>query len=177
MFTQPSNVLVLDEPTNDLDIETLELLEELLSSYNGTVLVVSHDREFLNNLVTSTLVFEKDATVKEYIGGYDDWERQKQEIESKEEKPGENAIVTKEEKTENRSLRKLSYKEKQLLESLPQKIEQLEMEKAELNAKLADPVHYQKAAIVSETKLRLTSIEAELENTYQLWQELESRSC
>ncbi|MBN1602668.1 MAG: ATP-binding cassette domain-containing protein [Chitinispirillaceae bacterium] len=175
MFTQPSNVLVLDEPTNDLDIETLELLEELLSSYSGTVLVVSHDREFLNNLVTSTLVFEEDATVKEYIGGYDDWERQKQELESKVEKPKENTVVVKDEKTENRSLKKLSYKEKLILESLPQKIEQLEMEQSELNVKLADPIYFKIAGFVSETKDRLGLIEVELENAYQLWQELESR--
>jgi ATP-binding cassette subfamily F protein uup len=86
MFTQPSNVLVLDEPTNDLDTDTLELLEELLSEYKGTVLVVSHDREFLNNLVTSTLVFDQEGSVKEYVGGYDDWERQRDERIAQEQK-------------------------------------------------------------------------------------------
>lgn len=176
MFTQASNVLVMDEPTNDLDIETLELLEELLGSYNGTVLVVSHDREFLNNLVTSVLVFEGNASVKEYVGGYDDWERQKLELESKVEKPRENALTVKEEKTEKGSSKKLSYKEKKLLESLPLKIEQLELEQSELNEKLADPAYFQKAGFVSETKVLLTSIEDELEKAYQLWQELESRS-
>jgi ATP-binding cassette subfamily F protein uup len=175
MFTQPSNILVLDEPTNDLDIETLELLEELLSSYGGTVLVVSHDREFLNNLVTTTLVFEENSTVKEYVGGYDDWEKQKQELESKVEKPKEKTVSEKEEKSENKSVKKLSYKEKQILESLPQKIEQLETEQSELNAKLADPGYFQKAGFVAETQDRLRLIEAELENSYQLWQELESR--
>jgi ATP-binding cassette subfamily F protein uup len=176
MFTQPSNVLILDEPTNDLDIETLELLEEILSSYSGTVLVVSHDREFLNNLVTSTLVFEENANVKEYIGGYDDWERQKQELESKTEKSNGKTVVQKKVEPDNRSTKKLSYKEKQLLESLPQKIDLLETEQSELNNRLADPVYFQKAGFVVQTNDRLRGIAIELENYYQLWQDLESRS-
>lgn len=176
MFTKPSNILILDEPTNDLDIETLELLEELLSSYSGTVLVVSHDREFLNNLVTSTLVFEENANVKEYIGGYDDWERQKQVPENRSEKPKEKPVMVKEVKPENASQKKLSYKEKQVLESLPQKIELLEIEQSELNTRLADPVYFKKQGFVAETNDRLRVIAIELENAYQLWQELESRS-
>jgi ATP-binding cassette subfamily F protein uup len=175
MFTKPSNILILDEPTNDLDIETLELLEELLSSYGGTVLVVSHDREFLNNLVTSTLVFEENAYVKEYIGGYDDWEKQKQEVETKPEKPKEKSVAVKEAKPDNISSKKLSYKEKQLLESLPQKIELLEIEQSDLNTRLADPVYFKKTGFVAETNDRLRVIAIELENAYQLWQELESR--
>ncbi|HEX2955570.1 MAG TPA: ATP-binding cassette domain-containing protein [Chitinispirillaceae bacterium] len=176
MFTQPSNILILDEPTNDLDIETLELLEEILSSYSGTVLIVSHDREFLNNLVTSTLVFEDGAHIKEYIGGYDDWEKQKQELENNSEKLKEKTIAVKEAKPDNPNPKKLSYKEKQLLESLPQKIEQLETEQAELNNRLADPVYFKKPGFVAETKGRLSLIETELENSYHLWQDLESRN-
>jgi ATP-binding cassette subfamily F protein uup len=176
MFTQPSNILVLDEPTNDLDIETLELLEELLSNYGGTVLVVSHDREFLNNLVTSTIVFEENATVKEYIGGYDDWEKQKLELETKTQKPKDVIVTVKETKPETTAPKKLSYKEKQTLELLPQKIEQLELEQSQLNEKLADPVYFQKPGFVADAKNRLDLIEKELENAYKLWQELESRS-
>jgi ATP-binding cassette subfamily F protein uup len=176
MFTRPSNILILDEPTNDLDIETLELLEELLSSYGGTVLVVSHDREFLNNLVTSTLVFEENAHVKEYIGGYDDWERQKQEVESRSEKPKEKTVPIKEARSDNTNQKKLSYKEKLQLESLPQKIEQLETEQSELNSRLADPAYFKKQGFVAETNQRLSAITTELENAYALWQELESRS-
>jgi ATP-binding cassette subfamily F protein uup len=176
MFTKPSNILVLDEPTNDLDIETLELLEELLSNYGGTVLVVSHDREFLNNLVTSTIVFEENAIVKEYIGGYDDWEKQKLELEAKTQKPKDVVVTAKETKPETTAPKKLSYKEKQILESLPQKIEQLELEQSQLNEKLADPVYFQKPGFVADSKSRLDLIEKDLENAYKLWQELESRA-
>jgi len=175
MFTQPSNILVLDEPTNDLDIETLELLEELLTDYSGSVLVVSHDREFLNNLVTSTLVFEEKATVKEYVGGYDDWERQIKESQNSALKSHEKIPQVKENKPEFKGPKKLSYKEKQTLESLPQKIEQLETEQSYLNEKLADPLYFQKTGFVAETKIRLFAIDAELEDAYKVWQELESR--
>ncbi len=175
MFTQPSNVLVLDEPTNDLDTETLELLEELLSDYNGTVLVVSHDREFLNNLVTSTLVFEKDGVVKEYVGGYDDWERQKTDIGDKKtiSKPVRSRTM---EPTKTQESKKLSYKEKTLLENLPKKIEDLEREQEELNMQMSDPVYFQKPGFVTDAKKKVSVIEAELEELYRLWEELENRS-
>ncbi len=177
MFTQPSNVLVLDEPTNDLDIETLELLEELLSEYRGTVIVVSHDRVFLNNLVTSTLVFEDNGVVKEYIGGYDDWERQRKPIDTPPKK-------TEQKRPDNKSgimsgnapaVKKLSYKEKQLLETLPQKIENLEQEQAELNRQLCDPQYFQKPGFVAKTTARLSQIEHDLETSFTQWQDLESR--
>ncbi|MGE5670310.1 MAG: ATP-binding cassette domain-containing protein [Fibrobacterota bacterium] len=177
MFTQPSNVLVLDEPTNDLDIETLELLEELLSEYRGTVIVVSHDRVFLNNLVTSTLVFEDNGVVKEYIGGYDDWERQRKPIETLPKKTEQKQTDVKSDSASGKApaVKKLSYKEKQLLETLPQKIENLEMEQAELNRQLADPQFFQKPGFVAETKERLSQIEHDLETSFTQWQELESR--
>ncbi len=177
MFTQPSNVLVLDEPTNDLDIETLELLEELLSEYRGTVIVVSHDRVFLNNLVTSTLVFEDNGVVKEYIGGYDDWERQRKPIEIQPKKTEQKQTDVKSDIASGKasSIKKLSYKEKQLLETLPQKIENLELEQAELNRQLSDPQYFQKPGFVAETTTRLSQIEHDLETSFTQWQELESR--
>jgi ATP-binding cassette subfamily F protein uup len=173
LFTRPSNVLVLDEPTNDLDMETLELLEELLGGYAGTVLLVSHDREFLNNVVTSTLVFEDGGTVTAYAGGYDDWLVQRPTPEA--------AAPKKEKKTQpeqrNRKARprKLSFKEKTELESLPARIEALEAEQAELHRRMADPEFYKEAGnAVAETTQRLEKIEAELEAAYGRWEALEA---
>jgi ATP-binding cassette subfamily F protein uup len=174
MFTQPSNILILDEPTNDLDTETLELLEELLTDYNGTVLLVSHDREFLNNLVTSTLVFEQDGIAREHIGGYDDWERQNTDLVGKEpvNKPANSCKV---EQPKIQVPKKLNYKEKMLLESLPKKIEELEQKQSEINSQMADSVYFQKPGFVTDAKKRLSAIETEIEESYQLWQDLESR--
>lgn len=176
MFTQPSNVLVLDEPTNDLDTETLELLEELLGEYSGTVLVVSHDREFLNNIVTSTLVFEGNGVVKEYVGGYDDWERQRvkdplpvktddRPTDQKQKMPSSGSNV-----------KKLSYKEKIFLESIPSKIETLENEQSRITSQMADPSFFQKPGFINDAKKRLSEIECELESLFTNWDELESRS-
>lgn len=173
IFAHPSNVLILDEPTNDLDIETLELLEELLMDYPGTVLVVSHDRAFLNNVVTSTLVFEGGAVVKEYIGGYDDWLRQRPEVKAPE---------TKSDKPENRAearapeKKKLSFKEKKELEELPARIEKLEAEQSSLHASLADPDFYRdKGDEVVRVKSRLEALETELPSVYARWEDLEAR--
>ena len=127
LFSIPSNVLVLDEPTNDLDAETLELLEDRLMEYNGTILLVSHDRAFLNNVVTSTIVFEGEGQLQEYVGGYDDWLRQRivrvepERARLTEEKPKKEKLPPEK--------RKLSYKETRELQELPQKIEALEEEK------------------------------------------------
>ena len=144
LFTRPSNVLVLDEPTNDLDIETLELLESLLVDYQGTVLLVSHDRAFLNDVVTSTLAIEADGQVKEYDGGYDDYLRQRQA-----EAPAAPKAATAPAKAapsrEDRP-RKLSYKEKQELEALPGRIEELEAASRDLHEAMADPSFYQRTA-------------------------------
>ena len=137
LFTRPSNVLVMDEPTNDLDIETLELLEELLVDYKGTLLLVSHDRAFLNNVVTSTIVFEGEGEVNEYVGGYDDWLRQRKQVEkvSSKRTDGERELTGK----ECERPRKLSYKEKRELAALPGRIEALEAEQDQLHQTMSDP--------------------------------------
>ena len=141
LFIIPSNVLVLDEPTNDLDAETLELLEDRLLEYNGTILMVSHDREFLNNVVTSTIVFEGEGRLQEYVGGYDDWLRQRN---APAEPPKSTASKEQKQKKERppRQKQKLSYKETRELEALPQTIEALEEEKQRLTATLNSPEFY-----------------------------------
>ncbi|HHC25646.1 MAG TPA: ATP-binding cassette domain-containing protein, partial [Desulfobacterales bacterium] len=141
LLTKPSNVLVMDEPTNDLDAETLELLEELLLDYPGTLLLVSHDRVFLNNVVTSTLVFEGEGQISEYVGGYDDWLRQrKPNMPVKAEK-----TPAKGEKSKPRrnGPQKMSYKGQRELEALPQRIEEMEEEQQQLYQTMADPTFYQ----------------------------------
>ena len=172
LFTKPFNLLILDEPTNDLDIDTLELLEQKLVDYTGTLLLVSHDRTFLNNIVTSTLVFEGDGQVNEYVGGYDDWVRQRKPTDIHVQKP-----ETKKPKSKQASEKpkKLSYKDKRELELLPEKIEQLETELEMLQTELSDPNFYhQDNAIISQTNNRLYSVQTELETAYQRWEELES---
>lgn len=171
LFIQPSNLLVLDEPTNDLDVETLELLEELLLQYTGTVLLVSHDRDFLNNVVTSTCVFEGGCRVAEYAGGYDDWLRQAPKIEQAEPKP---AAAGKIKREKPRSKNKLSFKEQQELVSLPDLIERLEAEQQALYARLADPALYKEdGAGVTKVKIRFEEVEQELHQLYTRWAELE----
>jgi ATP-binding cassette subfamily F protein uup len=172
LFTQPSNVLVMDEPTNDLDIETLELLEDLLVDYPGTLLLVSHDREFLNNVVTSTLVLEGDGVVKEYAGGYDDWLRQRQ---PSVEPASEPSPACKPAKPPKERARRLSYKEKMELEALPGDIETLESQLGPLHQVMADPAFYrQDPAEIVKVKAQLQSLEAEIAKTYQRWEELET---
>jgi ABC transport system ATP-binding/permease protein len=179
IFTQSANMMVLDEPTNDLDVDTLELLEELLAEYQGTLLLVSHDRTFLDNVVTSTLVFEGDGKFVEYAGGYDDWERYQRQI------PQASAQVLKRADTQptqtprapkrDNGPRKLTYKEQRELEALPGRIEALEREQAELHARMGDGDFYrQPSAMITETLERLESLKQELESSYQRWQELES---
>ena len=142
LFTRPSNVLVMDEPTNDLDIETLELLEELLLDYKGTLLLVSHDRTFLNNVVTSTFVFEEEGRVNEYIGGYDDWQRQS---EAKKKNVAEKISAKAESvRKQCERPRKLTFKEQRELEALPQRIEALETEQQQLYQTMGDPMFYPK---------------------------------
>jgi len=170
LFTRPANLLILDEPTNDLDMETLDLLEELLLDYRGTVLLVSHDRAFLDNVVTSSLIFDGSGTIREIIGGYDDWQRQQQQAAKPIEKKTEVRQKPKKERP-----RKLSFKEKRELEELPKRIEELETEQAELHEKMADPNLYQQGdgGKVAGMQERLTVIESELESAYQRWEELE----
>jgi ATP-binding cassette subfamily F protein uup len=173
LFTQPANLLVLDEPTNDLDLETLELLEELLVQFEGTLLLVSHDREFLDNVTTSTLALEGDGRVTETVGGYSDWERVARRLRA-EEKPRAKADRGKE-KPRPAGPRKLSYKEQKELEALPARIEQLEDEQAQIHTQLADPRLYQEAGDkVAQLKARLEALETELTAGYARWEELES---
>ena len=180
IFTQSANMMVLDEPTNDLDVDTLELLEELLAEYEGTLLLVSHDRTFLDNVVTSTLVFEGEGKFNEYAGGYDDWERYQRQI------PAALAPVQRRENPTTQSWRvpkrddgprKLTYKEQRELETLPARIESLEKEQAELHARMSEGDFYrQPSATITATMDRLESLRLELEASYHRWQELESLS-
>jgi ATP-binding cassette subfamily F protein uup len=173
LFTKPSNVLVMDEPTNDLDAETLDLLDELLVEYSGTLLLVSHDREFLNNVVTSTLVLGGDGTVREYVGGYDDWLQQKA-AESAQPQPVSKSAAEKARPQKDRA-RKLSFKEQRELEALPERIAGLEQEQAVLHERLADPELYKTAGSgIAEINTRLAALEGELEAAYLRWDELES---
>jgi len=174
LFTRPANVLVMDEPTNDLDIQTLELLEELLLEYNGTLLLVSHDRAFLNNVVTSTLVFEEEGRVAEYIGGYDDWQRQKKQVPI----PKKDPVKVREKKhpAPKSGNNKLGYMEKRELAELPQQIESIEIEQAELFEKMSAPDFYKTAGqAIIQIKLRQQELESLLESAYARWEDLESR--
>jgi ATP-binding cassette subfamily F protein uup len=175
LFTQPANLLVLDEPTNDLDIETLEILEDLLLEYEGTLLLVSHDRAFLNNIVTSIYVLDDSGTVAEYIGGYDEWH--KLILDSIPVSDVTKPATTKQtvSPTGSRSApRKLSYNEKRELEELPKKIEALEFEQHELNQKMELPEFYQQSGdIITRAVEHLQQIQDELSRLYYRWDELE----
>jgi ATP-binding cassette subfamily F protein uup len=173
LFTKPSNVLVLDEPTNDLDIETLELLESLLVNYQGTVLLVSHDRAFLNDVVTSTLAIEADGRVKEYDGGYDDYLRQRREEAPTEPKATPAPAPSSPKPSADRP-RKLNHKERKELEALPGRIEKLEVARAELHDAMADPAFYrQDGGAIADAKARLEGLEKELASAYERWEALE----
>ena len=177
LFTRAANVLVLDEPTNDLDLETLELLEELLLEFDGTLLLVSHDRVFLDNVVTSTLVFEGDARVNAYVGGYQDWLRQATPAPAAAApKVGSPTRETKPATASRRASNpgKLSYNEQRELERLPERIEKLEAELEQIQAKLGDPALYRdRADQVSELTQRMQQVEAELAESYARWEALE----
>jgi ATP-binding cassette subfamily F protein uup len=182
LFTQPANVLVLDEPTNDLDLETLDLLEELVLEFAGTLLVVSHDREFLDNVTTSTLALEGDGRVAETVGGYGDWARvsrlaKQAEAEAlKRERRAAAAPRVEASAGADDKPRKLSWKENQELLALPARIEELEGEQAVIHARLADPALYREAGDeVPRLQGRLAEIEAELAIVYARWEELEGR--
>jgi ATP-binding cassette subfamily F protein uup len=173
LLAKPSNLVVLDEPTNDLDLETLELLEELLLDYPGTVLLVSHDRAFLNHVVTSTLVLEGQGRVKEYVGGYDDWWRQRQPSASS--KGGR--VPTKSVKPHPQPARprRLTYKERRELEALPQHIETLEAEQEQLYQAMSGPTFYrQDSHAIVTLKTRLAALEGEIEAAYARWELLET---
>ncbi|MGA9422569.1 MAG: ATP-binding cassette domain-containing protein, partial [Rhodanobacteraceae bacterium] len=178
LFAKPSNLLVMDEPTNDLDIETLELLEELLASYAGTLLLVSHDRQFLDNVVTSTLVIEGEGRVGEYVGGYTDWQRQSAAAAASTERKPERAASPPEPKASQSSVsakRKLSYKEARELDALPQKIETLETRIAKLGASMQDPAFYQQdSSRIVAFNAELAALQVELDDAYVRWQELDA---
>jgi ABC transport system ATP-binding/permease protein len=175
LFARPANLLVLDEPTNDLDIDTLELLEQLLQDYAGTVILVSHDRAFLDNVATQSLCYEGEGRWLGIAGGYADWQdyraRQAAPSKAKVEKPKEAPVAAA--KTD-KPRTKLSYKEGRELEAIPERIEALELEQAELNERLADPTLYRETPqIVSELKARLDTIEVELLDLLERWEVLE----
>lgn len=174
LFTRPANLLVLDEPTNDLDIETLELLEGLLVEFNGTVLVVSHDRAFLDNICTNIIAFEGDGIVQDYVGGYQDWLRQRPAPAAE---PVTKQPVPAKQPTRSQAPRtRMSYREKRELEELPQRIEQLEQEIGQLQEKLADPELYrERPEEVSQASSQLEALEQELEVAFERWESLESQ--
>ncbi len=174
LFARPANVIVMDEPTNDLDIETLELLEELLASWPGTLLLVSHDRDFLDSVVTSTLVFEGDGRVQEYVGGYSDWLRQRAAaVQRKLEAPAPAAVATP--APAAAAKRKLSFKDQRELAELPARIEQLEAELAAFDARMLEPAFYQQpAATITAANNERAVKQAALDLAYARWQELDA---
>ncbi|WP_432735199.1 ATP-binding cassette domain-containing protein [Maridesulfovibrio sp. FT414] len=180
LFTRPSNLLVMDEPTNDLDAETLELLEDRIMEYPGTVIIVSHDRAFLNNVVTGTLAFEGNSVVQEYVGGYDDWVRQRPQLEA-EARP--KAAKPKAQKSPDSRPEKLSYKEQREFEALeteilelPIRIEELETAIEEIQMQMSDPDFYKKSGEeMAAAQSKLESLEAEHETTFERWEEVEEK--
>lgn len=189
LMTQPANVIVLDEPTNDLDAETLEMLEEQLANFDGTLLMVSHDRTFLNNVVTSTIVFENDqaeGAVNEYVGGYDEWEAAKQRRDDESRELGnarasiaktKAASEKKSAKPDDAKLERLSYNEQRELKGLPAEIEKLEAKVADLHEEMAQPNFYQSSGdVIAKKAKELQEIESELETKFTKWEALEARS-
>jgi ATP-binding cassette subfamily F protein uup len=179
LLTKPANVLVLDEPTNDLDIETLELLEQRLVEFQGTLLIVSHDRRFLNNVVTSTLVFEGDGRVGEYLGGYEEWQRVRAGAAVPPAAAMEKAVTAAASAPVPAApaVKKLSYQERRELDALPERIEATEASLADLEHAIASPEFYRedKATITSALE-RLESVRAEREALYRRWHELDARN-
>ncbi|MGN6705734.1 MAG: ATP-binding cassette domain-containing protein [Rhodanobacter sp.] len=174
LFAQPSNLLVMDEPTNDLDVETLELLEELLTDYTGTLLLVSHDRAFLDNVVSSTLVLESDGRVGEYVGGYSDWLRQRPAPRGTTAGNKPAAAPAAAPAAPAAAKRKRSFKEQHELEQLPGRIEQLETDIAARTAAMADPTFFQQdSADIVKANEALVKLQAELDAVYARWSELD----
>jgi len=182
LFAQPSNLLVMDEPTNDLDVETLELLEELLGEYEGTLLLVSHDRDFLDSVVTSTLVMEGDGRVGEYVGGYSDWLRQRAApVETASKSSAKTAEPVRAASSASPApaaaaspKRKLSYKDQRELDELPARIETLETKIAEMTEAMNDPAFFQRDhAAVAAHNAELAATQAALEQAYARWEALD----
>jgi len=188
LFTKAANMLILDEPTNDLDVESLELLEELVSEFSGTIILVSHDRAFLDNIVTSVWVFEGDGVIEEYVGGYSDWYAQHHgksadtgKALDKDKKVVAEPVTAKKKPVvqvvRSEVQKKLSYKEQRELEQLPAIIESLETEKQQLEQQMGQSDFYQQEQRHIKTSLqRLEEINAELEQVYQRWEQLEDRA-
>jgi ATP-binding cassette subfamily F protein uup len=170
LFTQPSNMLILDEPTNDLDIDTLDLLEELLIDYKGTIILVSHDRAFINNVVTSTLAFEGNGAFNSYVGGYNDWLRQRTK---------QLNLVSKPKKADTRiktKTAKLSYKDQRELNGLPDEIEKLEIEIADISQQMSQADFFKGARDqVKKTENRLSELQNTLSRCYERWEILENQ--
>ncbi len=182
LLTRPANVLVLDEPTNDLDAETLELLEDAMTQFSGTALIVSHDRAFLNNVVTSTIVFEGNGVVEDFDGGYDDWLRQKQNrtavaaqlAATETQKTQPSATQPSATQTEAPKQRKLSFKEQRELDELPARIDTLETRQKELHALMADPAFYkQDGPQIAATQKETEEVSEELQHCFKRWEALE----
>jgi len=170
LFAQPANMLVLDEPTNDLDIETLELFEELLADFPGTILLVSHDRAFVDAVVTSTIVFEADGSLKEYVGGYTDWQRQAQSTRAK--APVVDA-TSKKRSNESKRNQRLGYKAQRELDALPDMIEELEAARDEVQALVMDPDFYKKPEVeVKKILSQLQTLSDDVEAAYTRWEVL-----
>ena len=176
LFLQPANVLVLDEPTNDLDAETLELLEELLVGYEGTLMVVSHDRAFLDNVVTSTYVFEGEGRITEYTGGYEDWVNQRRELDRIVSMPvASTPVINAPKPGKTEKGRKFLNREQKELDELPARLEELEAKQAELSERLADPALYQsKGGEFQKVEEELHQLHQTIEKTMARWEELEA---
>ncbi len=170
LFLQPSNILILDEPTNDLDIDTLDLLEELLINFQGTVILVSHDRAFINNVVTSTLAFEGNGAINHYVGGYNDWLRQRDKPQKAEKKS------QKLQPKQKSSSKKLSYKDQRELDGLPDKIEMLEIEIANISQQICQPDFYKgERSQIQQTEQHLAQLQEQLSHCYARWEILENQ--
>ena len=173
LFTQPANLLVLDEPTNDLDAETLDLLEELLDGFGGTLLLVSHDRSFLNNVVTSCMVFDEDGQLREYVGGYDDWLQQRTTSEQNNTTKKLTPVAASKPTAKKKST--LTYQQQLDLKALPEKIEQLEQQQAALTEQMGQADFYQQSADkIQLAQAHLDEVNAALEVCYATWMELEA---
>jgi ATP-binding cassette subfamily F protein uup len=187
LFTRPANVLVLDEPTNDLDIETLELLEAMLADWPGTLLLVSHDRAFIDHVVTSTLVCNSDGTVEEFVGGYEDWLRQRRRLTQQQGTPSSRGAKKSHKDGSTAGTppgaaptksRRLSYKEQRELDALPKRIAALEAEQEILNGTVISPAFYARPADEIHASLaRLAALQTALLDAYAKWEELDSRSA
>ncbi len=170
LFSRPANLLVLDEPTNDLDIETLELLEELLVEFSGTVLIICHDRTFLNNVASSTVVFAENGEVKEIIGGYDEWLAERKALDIEKQKQQKNVVAVNRESVKT----KLSFKEKQELQSLPNLIEIAEAKIAAIHQEMADPEFFRSGDKARDAQNLLVDLENDLMKYLQRWEDLEN---